>query len=144
MTFTEGMVWMTCRICCPPTPCAEARIEPGDARTAGRVVLVLMAHVTGAGLIGVATIGSEGRGLLSDRSTGSVWSASAVWVLMMQRGGGEDFSFRSVGSGQSSSGSCFCRARERKRGQERKKVKCENSKTKQNRNRTEKSRRDGR
>lgn len=90
-------------------------MEPGDARTAGRVALVLMPPVMGAGLTGVAAgivaIGSKGRGLLSDRSTGSVWSGTAGCVLMMQRGGGEDFSFRSVGSGQSSSGSCFCRER---------------------------------
>lgn len=104
-------------------------MEPGDARTAGRVVLVLMPPITGAGLTGVAmcvtVIGNEGRGLLSDRSTGSVWSASTGCVLMMQRGGGEDFSFRSVGSGQLSSGSCFCR--EKKKSQSEVSL-CENRK----------------
>lgn len=108
-------------------------MEPEVARTAGRVALVPMPPVAGAGLTGVTAgmvvIGSKGRGLLSDKSTGSVWSASAGWVLMMQRGGGEDFSFRSVGSGQSSSGSCFCQGRERGQKGKKKNSQCENRKT---------------
>ncbi len=55
-------------------------------------------------------IGKKRRGLLRDRSTGSVWSSSLCWVLMSQSGGGEDLILRSVGSGQSSNGSCFCRS----------------------------------
>lgn len=32
--LTEGMVWMTCRICWPPAPCV-ARIEPGERTCRG-------------------------------------------------------------------------------------------------------------
>ena len=84
-------------------------MEPGDS-TAGMAVPVVMLAGAGGGLAGMAVgveTGREGRGLLSDRSTGSVWSASAGCVSMTPRGGGEDFSLRSVGSVPSSTGSSF-------------------------------------
>lgn len=118
--LTEGMVWMTCRICWPPAPWV-ARMEPGERTCGGReggashwggsltgsgcicvgfFALTIepidwtpdgtgvadrpgwLTAVLGAGLTvalaDVVAAGSEAeRGLLSDRSTGSVWSSAA-------------------------------------------------------------------
>lgn len=91
--LTEGMVWMTWRICCPPLPCVDARMEPGD-RTAGMAEVELrpegeMETVVGAGRGGATSKGEDcteaGAGgggaeaaaatldLLRERSTGSAW-----------------------------------------------------------------------
>lgn len=90
--LTEGMVWMTWRICCPLLPCVEARMEPGE-RTAGMAEVELrpeggMDTVVGAGSGGATSMGEDwtevgggGGGaeagatldLLRERSTGSAW-----------------------------------------------------------------------
>lgn len=89
-TLTEGMVWMTCRICWPPImPVPDARMEPVD-KTVAMVVAVAPVKLPWVirldeRMVDVGCLASEGRGLLRERSTGSVWglSWSSWWLLLL-------------------------------------------------------------
>lgn len=76
-------MWITWRICWPPAPCVakmepgERTMEPIDCTAEGTGVADRVGWVTallGAGLTVVLVVQAE-RGLLSERSTGSVWSS---------------------------------------------------------------------
>lgn len=102
-------------------------MEPIDCNAEGRVVAVKVVVVKiwlGAGLVVVHVVytgSGEERGLLSDRSTGSVWSSAGHgWgeegsVLQT----GSVFTFRSVGCEQSSpTFACWSHTEENKRSLE--------------------------